>query len=237
MAAGQLTPKQAFERRNLPYIYFGLRPLGRACLPFAAKLGVTPNQVTLASVLISLVGIGLLATGGLTLSLIGLAVLHGGLVLDMVDGDLARLTGKASIRGEFADALGGYIRGGLMFPAIGISVARVMDRGHELITDVFDYSPDVYFQVGVWIGLLYFASRLITLRYRTLLGGSVRQSAGRLGRLSLNFEDMLLPLLIVAAATRTMSLVLLLYGLYYLASGLYTILVVSVRSPSGKSEV
>ena len=229
MVVAELTPKQRYERRNLPYIYFVLRPLGRMCLPFAASLGVSPNQVTLASIFISLTGLSLLAAGGLALSLAGVAVLHMGLVLDMVDGDLARLRGTASRRGEFLDALGGFTRQALLLPALSIGVARVPGLGHDLIVKAIDFPPDVYVQVGLWAGFLFLLSKLITLRYRVLIGESLREQSGKLGRVSLNFEDALIPLLIVGVVTQSLSLVVLLYALYYAAAGLYTVVATLVE--------
>ena len=235
MVVAELTPKQLYERRNLPFIYFVLRPLGRVCLPFAAWLGVSPNQVTLVSILISLAGLSLLAAGGLALSLAGVAMLHVALVLDMVDGDLARLRGTASRRGEFLDALAGFARQALLLPALGIGVARMPDLGHDVMVKVIDFSPDVYIQVGLWAGFVFLLSKLITLRYRVLIGESLREKSGKLGRVSLNFEDALIPLLVVGAVTQSLSLVVLLYALYYAAAGLYTVVAALVEVGSESS--
>ena len=57
--------------------------------------------------------------------------------------------------------------------------------------------------------------------YRVLIGESLRQQSGKLGRVSLNFEDGLI-LLLAVGATQSLSLALLLCALYHAAVGLYT---------------
>ena len=64
MTRTPLTAKQVFERKYTPYAYYCLRPLGRLCLPWVARWRLAPNQVTLASMLVTLIGLGLLVAGG-----------------------------------------------------------------------------------------------------------------------------------------------------------------------------
>lgn len=224
MSARQLTQKQFFERSNRPYTYFVVRPVGRWLLPSVIRLGLSPNQITLMSIFGSLAAMALLATGAPALVVAGVAALHVGIVLDIVDGDLARATGKVSRRGEFLDALGGYVRGAMIPASIGIGLGRHADLGHELLSGVFTFSPDVYVQVGVWASVMYLGARLATLRYRTLFGDSLRDQFGWLGRAALSFDTALPLFLVVGAVTQTLSLVLLAFALYYVASGLYAII-------------
>jgi CDP-diacylglycerol--glycerol-3-phosphate 3-phosphatidyltransferase len=90
-------------------------PLSRASLRAAAasrlerpgarllsRLGVTPNGVTLMGLALSVVSAGLIATGSLAL---GGVVLLMSAALDMMDGALARLTGRASDAGALLDSV------------------------------------------------------------------------------------------------------------------------------------
>ena len=232
MTVDRLSPKQRFEKENRPYGYFVLRPLGRLCLPWALRLGVTPNQVTIAALPFILAAMGLLAAGGVALSLAGALMLHVGLVLDNLDGDLARATGKTSIRGEYLDALIGYIYGALLLPAVGIGVSRAPDLGHKAISAVIDMPAGAYLQIGMWAGLVFVTSRLISLRFRIMFDQTLREGAGRLGRASLIISSTLPLLLVVGAATQFLSLLLIGYTIFYLLSLMYMIVGSYARSGS-----
>ena len=67
-----------------------------------SRLGVTPNGVTLMGLALSLVSAVVIATGYLA---VGGAVLLVSATLDMMDGVLARLTGRASDAGALLDSV------------------------------------------------------------------------------------------------------------------------------------
>jgi hypothetical protein len=232
MTADQLTPKQRFERGSRPYGYFVLRPLGKLCVPTALKLGVTPNQVTLATLPIILAAMGFLAAGGVALSVSGILILHIGLVLDHLDGELARATGKTSTRGEFLDALIGYIYGALLPPAVGYGLSRVPDLGHDAIREIVDIPADAYLQIGLWAGLAFVTSRLISLRFRSMFAQSLRERAAGFGRASMIFSSTLPLIFIVGAVTQFLSVVLIVYAAFYALTLTYIIAGSYVRSGS-----
>lgn len=94
------------------------RVLERAAAPFARLLGrlhVTPNQVSLAGLLLNAVAGGFVIQGN--------PVWAGGVYLfagcmDLMDGTLARVTGKASRFGAFFDSTIDRISEGVVFAAI-----------------------------------------------------------------------------------------------------------------------
>jgi phosphatidylserine synthase len=232
MTTDPLSPKQRFEKESTPYGYYILRPLGRLCLPLALKIRATPNQVTLATLPIILVAMALFAAGGFVMSIVAILILHVGLVLDHLDGDLARATSKTSVRGEFLDALSGYIYSALLPPAVGYGVSRVPDLGHDAISNIIDLPADAYVQIGLWAGLAFVTSRLISLRYRTMFSQSLREGAAGFGRASMIFSSTL-PLIIVAGAVaQFLSVVLIIYTVFYTLTLVYMILGSYVRSGS-----
>lgn len=81
------------------------RPTGRLVAAFSHTFGLTPNGATAVSATLSAAGIALLAIARPTLWIgIGVAVLlAAGYVMDSVDGQLARLRGGGSVRGEWLD--------------------------------------------------------------------------------------------------------------------------------------
>lgn len=81
------------------------RPLGRVFAALAHSLRMTPNQVTGVSAVCTFVGIATIAlfTPTMLSSLIVVVLLVLGYALDSADGQLARLRGGGSARGEWLD--------------------------------------------------------------------------------------------------------------------------------------
>lgn len=71
-----------------------------------ARTGATPNAITLAWILIGLAGVGCVAGSGFPLAVTGALLLQLSYLLDFVDGEVARLTGRRSVTGGFLDLLG-----------------------------------------------------------------------------------------------------------------------------------
>ena len=80
------------------------RPLSRLMTPTALRLGLTPNQVTVASVVVGLGAAALFAVGRPAALVAGAVLLQLSLVLDCVDGDVARYTRRFSPLGAWLDA-------------------------------------------------------------------------------------------------------------------------------------
>ncbi len=89
---------EAFRRRLASLSQRLQEPLVR----FLARTGVTPNQITLLGLLLSVAAAARAAGGWFLWAGITLAV---GSALDMVDGMLARSTGKASSQGALLDSV------------------------------------------------------------------------------------------------------------------------------------
>ena len=81
------------------------RPFGRLLAASAHVIGLTPNQVTCISALVTFSGIALIAlveaTAVISVTAAGLLVI--GYALDAADGQLARLRGGGSVAGEWLD--------------------------------------------------------------------------------------------------------------------------------------
>ncbi len=80
------------------------RPLSRLLTPTVLRLGLTPNQVTVASVVVGLGAAALFALGRPAALVVGAVLLQLSLVLDCVDGDVARYTRRFSPLGAWLDA-------------------------------------------------------------------------------------------------------------------------------------
>ncbi len=83
---------------------------------------VTPNQVTTVSLLFSLAGAALLATGDRSAENWGAGLFMLGRFLDHFDGELARQTGKTSRFGYVYDYVAGCLSYSMLFLALGIGM-------------------------------------------------------------------------------------------------------------------
>ena len=84
---------------------------------------VTPNQVTTVSLLFSLVGAALLATGDRSAENWGAGLFMLGRFLDHFDGELARFKGIASRFGYYFDYLTGALSYAALFLGIGLGLS------------------------------------------------------------------------------------------------------------------
>ncbi len=212
-----------FERTHFPYVYYVIRPIGRLFIPLAMRLKIKPNSVTIASLVALLTAMIFFSIGGIIFAVLGAIMIHIEHVLDTIDGDLARHAKLTTRKGEYLDAIGGYLLGGLLLFSIGIGLAIKPDKLSMMINRSIHILPCMYITIGLWSGLAFVMVRLINLRYRFLFNLSLRNTQAKTLQMTSCFEDMLTPLLMLGAITKTLSIVLLLYSLYYSAKFFYTL--------------
>ena len=110
------------------------RVLEAAAAPFARLLGrmhVTPNQVSLAGLVLNAVAAGFIARGQFVWG--GAIYLFAG-CMDLMDGTLARTTGKASRFGAFFDSTIDRVSEGVVFAAITYWFAVQGDGVYAAVT-------------------------------------------------------------------------------------------------------
>jgi phosphatidylglycerophosphate synthase len=98
------------------------RPLGRPLSRLLVRTPISPNQVSIASILIGVASAWFFARGNFV---IGALVFQLCAVIDCVDGDLARALFKQSRLGKWLDLAGDQVVHFSVFAAIGIGVARI----------------------------------------------------------------------------------------------------------------
>jgi len=109
---------------------FFLRRVSKLLTWAAVKIGATPNQVTLASFAIGLYAAFLFAQGD-TWSLIGGAILlQVSIIVDCVDGELARYTRKFSELGAWLDAITDRVKEYAVF--LGLAYGAFVQNGQNL---------------------------------------------------------------------------------------------------------
>lgn len=100
-----------------------IRPLSMYLTVPLARMGVTANGVTWTSIVLVPVACLLLSAAGYTLQIIGASGLLLWLVLDHVDGNLARLQGHTSAYGDFLDTVSAYLLLSFFPLAMGLAAA------------------------------------------------------------------------------------------------------------------
>ncbi|MCH8259345.1 MAG: NTP transferase domain-containing protein [Planctomycetes bacterium] len=81
------------------------RPLSTRLSAHLATTGITPNQITVISFLISLTGAGLLSVGMFATGVLGGLLVQAASVIDGCDGEIARLKHLSSPRGAWLDTI------------------------------------------------------------------------------------------------------------------------------------
>ena len=120
------------------------RKFSRILTPFFIKLGISPNAITIISMLIGLGGAACFAVGSYKLGIIGALLFQLSVIVDCCDGEVARLTFTESPFGQELDiiadnvvhmasfagiAWGGYLQGpwqhSLLPLVLGLSLIHI----------------------------------------------------------------------------------------------------------------
>jgi len=131
------------------YSIYVNRPLGRLFAAAAFRAGLTPNQVTAISAVVTfagIAGIALLPSQPWIGIPVGLALVIG-YALDSADGQVARLRGGGSAAGEWLDHVIDSIKNAALHVAVVIALYRVpgLPRGWLLVPLIYGIVATVAF--------------------------------------------------------------------------------------------
>lgn len=116
--------RQAVKGRDGFFATFFVSPYSRYVARWCARRGLTPNQVTTASVVVALVAASLCATGERAGYVLGALLLQASFVLDCVDGQLARYSMRFSRHGGWLDAIADRVKEYVVFAGLAVGSAR-----------------------------------------------------------------------------------------------------------------
>ena len=155
----ELASKQKTSKGVSLYSRFVNRPAGRFFAALGHQLGMTPNQMTLASAVCTFSAIAVLAVTAPSwvTGIVIAALLVLGFILDSSDGQLARLTGTSSAAGEWLDHVVDCARSVLIHSAVLVSFYRFFALPTEwllLVPLVFQFAAVVLFVAGTLALLL-----------------------------------------------------------------------------------
>lgn len=208
--------------------YYVVRPLSFYPTAFFMNLGLTANQTTWISLAVLLIGGFFLAAGNYLAAIAGAALLNLWLVLDFVDGNIARYENNCSHYGEFIDALGAFMAHLSFFAAgIGFYISR-----DSLLSSSVDWPMERYAVVililgsvaslsAIWIRLVYqkFKNTFPTSDFEKQDVVSVQNSSSvaelflHLGHNFVNLSGFLLPVFLIAAVFRLLDIFLIFIAL------------------------
>jgi hypothetical protein len=105
-----------------------VRPLSRIGTRFGLLIGVSPNVVTMISLAVGIVAGLLVLTGSYPLWILAAVLLQLALVIDCMDGEIARFTRRFSAFGGWLDGVGDRIKEYLVFATVAVVAVR---QGHS----------------------------------------------------------------------------------------------------------
>lgn len=106
------------------YSTFVVRRLSRHVTSLAVRTRVSPNQITLISLAVGLAAAGAFAVGSLAATVLGAVLLQVSLVVDCVDGEVARFTRRYSELGGWLDAVTDRVKEYAVYAGLAIGAAR-----------------------------------------------------------------------------------------------------------------
>ncbi|WP_240137134.1 CDP-alcohol phosphatidyltransferase family protein [Streptomyces sp. MUM 178J] len=97
--------------------------------PYLVNTRITPNQLTYLMVVVGVVGGAALLIPGLTGAILAAVLFQVYLLLDCVDGEVARWRGQTSITGVYLDRIGHYLCEAALLVGFGVRGADVLGDG------------------------------------------------------------------------------------------------------------
>lgn len=157
----KMSLKEINATRNHAKFPWNMRVLSYASLPFSYIfinfLPFTANQITFMWGILALVGIFFIALGGYWNFLIGIIIFQFSLLIDHIDGSVARARKNSTIGGLYLDFFWHYIHRALLMLALGIGLF-VMTKN------------TLYFYLGIWCSFLFLFDNITKLKvYETML--------------------------------------------------------------------
>ena len=99
-----------------------------------ARLGWSPNAVTVAFIACGIAAGVVIALGGLWSAIVGAVLIQGYLLFDCSDGELARWSGRTSAGGNYLDGVGHYLGESALLVGLGFRAQGHLTASGDYIT-------------------------------------------------------------------------------------------------------
>jgi len=244
--------KRDEEREDL-WVYYLIRRISFYPTWLFLKLGLSANQATFISIIVGVIGCSFLAFGNYVTRVTGALLVNFWIILDCVDGNIARYKETSSDYGEFIDALGGYLLNAILFLSVGTGAFRYPESSFSFINRIFAGNLDetVLLVLGAWSSLAVIFSRLILHKFLNIfskVGGEnkleIESSKGSpfliylIAHNIVSFSGFLMPILFIAVIFKLLGMFVFFYALMntiILIVTTYRIVLKSQRMQSQKS--
>jgi len=220
--------KREEEKEDL-WVYYVVRGISFYPTWLFLKLGISANQTSYISILVALAGCSFLSLGAYSFRVFGALLINFWIVLDCVDGNIARYKRTISEYGQFMDALCGYFLNAILFLSAGIGAYTQPEPLLGFIGTIFaiNMNGDIFIVLGAWASISIILSRLIFHKFINV-SSNIESSNNKFGTESLkssksflylithnivSFSGFLLPGLLFAVIFRLLSLFVLFYAL------------------------
>jgi len=191
------------------------------------KLGLSANQITVMSLIVGVIGCGLLAFGNYIGAIVGALLTNIWILLDCIDGMVARYNGTASDYGSFLETVVWAVFSALFFISVGLSAFNHPDPVLNSVTHRLfglDINRSLFIFLGGWASVFYISHEFIYSAYaRTFSDSSAivaqfkqATTGSLLHKIELNLDNIsgiLMPTLLFAVVFRFLSLFILLWAL------------------------
>lgn len=218
--------KRELDKAN-PWAYFVIRPISFYPTWLFLRLGITANKTTLIGLITGIFGCVFLSLGSYWAIIIGAILVNTGLLLDYVDGNIARVTDSSSKYGNYIDIISDYIIIGLMPIAIGIGLYNHPDPYLNYLSNLLfgvGISSSMYLIIGILYSFFRIFRFLIAEEFSLMFSikprdfykpkaGSERGLWGMIYTVGVSLQNPVIPILLVAAITNMLSIFIAFYTL------------------------
>lgn len=213
------------------WLYYVVRPISFYLTYVFLKLNISANQVTYFSIFIGFIGCGFVVSGNYSFRIIGALLINLWIILDCVDGNIARFKKTFSKYGEFIDALSGYLVNAFLFLSVGIGAFNCPEFSFKFISRlfVFNINGNMLIILGAWSSITNILSRLIFQKYmntfRTVKSTEIKPRSNANSSKSVyhkmyfiihnvvSFSGFLTPILFLATIFRLLNIFVLFYAI------------------------
>jgi len=217
--------KNKIDKLDLWVFYF-IRPISYYFTWVFVKAKFTPTMATALSMIVGIIGEIVIIPNGRFFHLFGALVINLWIVLDCVDGNIARFKKQTSIFGEFLDGLSGYLFTGFLYTCLGMSVFF-----SDQSISIFESQKWIYILIGCLTSFVTIFPRLIDHKARTLFFEYQSKTTDKneynifkiIGLNIAGMAGLCNPLLFIAAMTNFLNLYLLFYFFVHSLIAIYSI--------------
>jgi phosphatidylglycerophosphate synthase len=156
--------KRESDRVNHYYGYAILRPIGNYIAYCFIRIGLSANAVTLIGLILQLVAFYFILFTSKSL-IIPALLINIWLLLDFVDGTIARVKNQQSIQGAYYDALSGFLVENILHISVGYYLF--------LHVNSISIDPLLFLTIGIISSLLFQFYRLAKYEYFRIVGYSM----------------------------------------------------------------